>query len=303
MLAALVRPDAIDKTNVPERAVGTHARAHRPALIHLFKDARHVLLAGAQVQVHVLFKAAHAHLGAVEPDLNVFCRRGQVIDPLGEQRHHVARQVQAKARIVGHKFNQDIRRQFALGNDGRVNDGHVVAKDLAVLLAALHRLDNKFRGKNVGELGPVAVAPARHLFLRGVIVARSEQMAKDELGRIHPRLGVNGDINAAAVVPHGKAAARRVQRHFDALERRAPHLMVARIDQNLVKNLVQARNVRDGPVGQTLARHHPHWLGHLFDAPNVRVGQVLDVLQMRLFLILFIYRHRHFCFTHFFLKY
>ena len=130
---------------------------------------------------------------------------------------------------------------------GSPDHAHVPLEHLAVGPPALAvgRLDDELGREDVGELGAVAVAPARDLLLGVVVVGRSEQVAEDQLRDVDLLRLVHLDGHARAVVPHADPPALGVDLDVERAHRLVADLVVRGVDEDLVEDLVEPRHERD----------------------------------------------------------
>ena len=241
---ALHGADAVDEGALLEVAAVADGHAHLPAVVHLLVNLGRVL-AAVQVQVDVVAEALHLETLAVEEDLGVLADvTGGVVHALAHQRHGVLLQA-GHVELLEVGLERDARpviRGLALGDHRGALLGHVVAEHLAVatLAGPVARLDDKLLAEDVGELGAVAVATARHLLLVIVVVGGGEEVAEDELGDVDTLLLVHLDGDAVAVVVHADATRLGVDVDAEGDHGGIADLVVRGVDQDLVEDLVQA---------------------------------------------------------------
>lgn len=70
-------------------------------------------------------------------------------------------------------------------------------------------------------------------------------MRKDELGDVHAVLRVLDDRDAVPVVPHRDRALGRIDCDLDSRHRRVALLVVGRVHDDLIEDLVKARGLGD----------------------------------------------------------
>mmetsp|Transcript_6709 Transcript_6709/g.16657 ORF Transcript_6709/g.16657 Transcript_6709/m.16657 type:complete len:257 (+) Transcript_6709:2471-3241(+) len=178
---------------------------------------------------------------------------------------------------------------LTLGHHGHAREPHVVLEHLPIaqLAAAVARLEDKLGAEDVGQLGAVAVAPARHLFLVIVVVGGGEQVAEDELGDVHPLLLVHLHRDAVAVVVDADDARLGVDVDPERAHGRVAHLVIVGVDQDLVEDFVQAGHERHLALHQLvqLLVVHPRQGLSLLARSHVRVWAQEDVLQLRFLLV------------------
>ena len=173
-----------------------------------------------------------------------------------------------------------------LAHTGLFADRHVGAPRLDVALSrgGVLGVDGKPVAKDVGELGSVAILPADNLLFVLVVVARGQELSENQFGNVAALRGMKLDGNAVAVVfdPKGSVCDGKVHvfNGLAALGRRGPDKGVSRIDENLVKELVEAgvhldrlpdHLVTGGIVDPSLNRARGR-------GSNVGVGELEDVL-------------------------
>eukprot|EP00953_Heterococcus_sp_UTEX-ZZ885_P017520 9804-Heterococcus_DN1.PRE.3 len=153
---------------------------------------------------------------------------------------------------------------------------------LLILLARgrICSLHDELCREDVGQLSAVAVAPACGLLLLVVEVRASEQVPKDQLRHIALLLLVLRDRDALAIVPHADGASLCVDGHLELGHVGVALLVVSSVHDDLVEDLVQARDVRGGAPHNPLALLvvHPHVLFGALYAADVRVWAQQDVL-------------------------
>jgi hypothetical protein len=128
---------------------------------------------------------------------------------------------------------------------------------------------------DVGELGAVTVPPSGGLLDVVVVVAAGEEVAEDHLGDVDALLLVDLDGDLVGVVVDGDATSLDV----DVDAERVHMLVVGGVDEDLIEDLVDARDVADLTVlhGATLV---PERLGVLLHRANVSIRPQEDVLQL-----------------------
>ena len=332
MRPALDRAHAVDERHLLELPLGRR-HADLPPRAHALNHAGHGRRRRARraravgrpalsrrrpkVQVHVLGERAHGHPLPVEHHLHAAPEHpGHVQHPLLHKRHSVGLERLALAHVEFWQVRRegDARPVLLPGAGRQLGRGagrHVGAEDLAVAQArarAVGRLDDKLRRKDVGELGAVAVAPARDLFFAVVVVRGGQEVPEDELGDVDPLVLVHLDRDAAAVVLDDDPAGGGVDVDAQGVHARVADLVVGGVDEDLVEDLVEARGVGDlaegeaGPAlrggrgggrgagagargGQRVAVKDPERGRLLLGGADVGVGAQEDVLELRQLLV------------------
>ena len=105
-------------------------------------------------------------------------------------------------------------------------------------------------------------------------------MAEYELGNVHPLHLVHLHWDACSVVHDRDGIGFGVDRHFDRVHGGVTHFVVSGVDQDLVKDLVEARHEGDGLLDHLLVHHHPHGLLLVLCAADVGVRAQQDVLEL-----------------------
>ena len=303
VLAALDGPDAIDKRHLLE-AVGAERDAHLPTRAENLAKGPIVRL-GKQRHIGRQVLDRH-HIAVVRHRQVLAAARRQVVRALlNELKHRRRPRRHPEPLQVGNQLDVRIRLARVFDNRGRVNRLHIVLKHLGVLLfgPAVDRLNLEAVRENVGELCAKAVLAARELVAL-VVVGRCEQVAENELDRVHLVLRVHGNVNAVAVVADHQLRRLGIDRHFNARDELVQHALgqlllalglhcqvlvgeanalVPRIHNELVENLVQTRNV----VGlfesnRAIGLKQENLLVNRFRGANVAVRQIVHVLTLRL---------------------
>lgn len=113
-------------------------------------------------------------------------------------------------------------------------------------------------------------------------------MAEDEFGDVDFLLLVDLDGYAIAVVVDGYGVLLGVDGDLEGIHGGISLLVVGGVDEDLVEDLVEARDVGDGALHHLAILIDPQRLRVLLDGPNVGVGSEQDVLQLRLLLVDFL---------------
>lgn len=156
------------------------------------------------VQIDILFETLDRNARAVQVHADALNATSHVIDTLLNQRFKVIVHLcHVEFRQIRLKRDTGVLLAGAVGSDFRFAfDRHVVAKDLTVLQLALlvGSFDNKFRAEDIAEFGTVTVTTARHFLFVIVIIGRSQEVTKDELGHVDLLLLVDCNRDTLAVV-------------------------------------------------------------------------------------------------------
>ena len=117
-------------------------------------------------------------------------------------------------------------------------------------------------------------------------------MPEDELGHVHALLLVHLHGDAVAVVEDAHDALGGVDVHLERHHRRVAHLVVRRVHEDLVEDLVQTGHEAHLALHELLRGFvvHPGQSLGLLARPDVRVGAKQDVLQLRLLLVNLLHR-------------
>uniref|UniRef100_A0A182KIH3 Uncharacterized protein n=1 Tax=Anopheles christyi TaxID=43041 RepID=A0A182KIH3_9DIPT len=112
-------------------------------------------------------------------------------------------------------------------------------------------------------------------------------MAKDHGRYVHLFLLVHDHRYTVPIVPHRDRVCFLIDFHLDRAHLRIALLVVSRVHQNLVEDLVQTRHVRDLALYHLvgLLVVHPHRFLHHLDRTDVCVRTEQNVLQLGLFLV------------------
>lgn len=163
---------------------------------------------------------------------------------------------------------------------------------LLILLQALAvgGLDDELRGKNVREFGTVTVSSTGGFLLSIIIVTARQEMSEDQLRDVDLLLLVNLDRNTIAIVVDADRVLLDIDCDLEGIHGGIPLLVVGGVDEDLVEDLVEARDVGDGAVDHLVVLKNPEGLGVLLDGSDVGVGTEEDVLQLRLLLVHFLNR-------------
>ncbi|GER25874.1 tubulin/FtsZ family protein [Striga asiatica] len=143
---------------------------------------------------------------------------------------------------------------------------------------ASSRLDDKFGGENIRQLGPEPIPPSGRL-LTAVI------LPENHLGHINFLRPVDGHRNPLAVVEHADEICSGVNFYLQPVHGRVPLAVVGGIDQDLVEDFVEAGHVCNVPIYHFSPLENPEALLALDDGPDVGVGPEEDVVVLRALLI------------------
>ena len=232
--------------------------------------------------------------GLVPVDLDVLAdRHGEIRGPATKDTEHVGRKVrETKAVKVGRPRNAHVGLALDARDLGGLDGGHIVLPGLHVLFAphAVHEIDRELFAKDIGQLDAVPILAAHELLLALVVVGRGQELSKDELRHPDLVLGVLDDVDAFAVILNRQA--RFVNGDANVLDGvlavALPHAndLVVGVDDNLVKELVETGiKVRDGLLGKDFILDDVHELGAVLGRANVSVGQLENVLTVRVLLV------------------
>ena len=134
-----------------------------------------------------------------------------------------------------------------------------------------------------GSVAPRAGRSGEHGRARGT---------KDELGHVDPVLLVDDHRDTLAVVVHRDATRVAVNVDLELIHRRVALLVVSRVDEDLVEDLVQARNVRHLLLlhPPLLGVHAPHLVRVHLNRPHIGVGALKNVLVLGELLVRLLHR-------------
>ena len=111
-------------------------------------------------------------------------------------------------------------------------------------------VDHEALAKDVGQLGSVAILAADNLFLVLVVIARRQELSENQFGNVAALCGMEFDGNPVSVVFDTKGPFKDRNVHapnrLPAFGGRGPDKGVSRIDNHLVKELVEAGIHLDG---------------------------------------------------------
>lgn len=110
-------------------------------------------------------------------------------------------------------------------------------------------------------------------------------MAEDEFRDVDFLLLVDLDGYAIAVVEDGDGVLLRVDGDLEGIHGGISLLVVCGVDEDLVEDLVEARDVGHGALHHLVILVDPQRLRVLLDGPHVGVRSEQDVLQLRLLLV------------------
>lgn len=167
----------------------------------------------------------------------------------------------------------------------------VQSTDLLVLLQALaiRGLNDELGRENIRQLGTITIAATCGLLLSIIVVAARQEMSEDQLRDVDLLLLVNLHGNTIAIVVDADTVLFHINRDLDGIHGGISLLVVRGVDEDLVKDLVQAGDVGDGAVDHFAAVlgvvEDPEGLGVLLDGSDVGVGTEEDVLKLRLLLV------------------
>ena len=230
------------------RAFGDR-HAHLPSIHSLFKNLRRVRLT-IQVQTDVITEALDFKLFAIQVNVSVLTNvTGGIVHALAHQSGDVFIHERLHAKLFKIWLESDARPVLALLALGQLwfaFDTHIVTEDLSVSLLprSIAGFYDELLGEDVRELGAVTVSPADNLLLVVVIVGRRQQVTEDQLWNVASFLFVHFNRNTVAIVVHANQPLLDVNVDSQLLHLRVAHLVVRRVDQNFIENLVQTRNER-----------------------------------------------------------
>jgi len=110
-------------------------------------------------------------------------------------------------------------------------------------------------------------------------------VAEDEFGDVDFLLLVDLDGYAIAVVEDGDGVLLGVNGDLEGIHGGIPLLVVGGVDEDLVEDLVEARDVGDRALHHLVVLVDPERLRVLLDGPHIGVGSEQDVFQLRLLLV------------------
>ena len=252
--------------------------AHFPSIHRLFENLWRVRLA-IQVQTHVITETLHLELFAVQVNVCVFADvTRRVVHALAHQSRDVFVHEGLHAELLKVWFECDaspVLAFLALGKFRFALDAHIVLEHLTISLSArtIARFDDELGGEDVRQLGAVTVAPADNLLFVVVVVARRQKMTKDEFRDVNAFVFVHFYGNAVTIVIHSNQPLLDVDVHAEFLHLWVAHLVVRRVDENFIENLVQPRHEGHLLMRQRFCRRivHPRLLLRSLARPDVRI--------------------------------
>lgn len=111
------------------------------------------------------------------------------------------------------------------------------------LLLPICGLDNELRREDVRELRAVPIPPSRRLLHVVVIVTTGEEVAEDHLRHVDALFAVDLDGNTIAIVVDADAIGFGIYVDLDGVHGGISLLVVGGVDEDLVEDLVEARDV------------------------------------------------------------
>lgn len=150
--------------------------------------------------------------------------------------------------------------------------GHVAAPLQSAQLptARISSLDLEVSGEEIGEFGSVAVSATCHLLLVVMIVRRGEEVSEDEFGNIDSVLLVNLDGYGLSIV--GDRHLFTLDLDFDSTHLLVSLVVVCCVYQDLIKDLIEARDISDVFLYHGLVLHYPQGLLCFLDRADVDLG-------------------------------
>mmetsp|Transcript_96624 Transcript_96624/g.268611 ORF Transcript_96624/g.268611 Transcript_96624/m.268611 type:complete len:315 (-) Transcript_96624:137-1081(-) len=182
------------------------------------------------------------------------------------------------ARVVLSSVLLDLRLAFP---------AHVAVPLLSVELPLSRSLHDEARAENVGQLCTEAIPAAGHLLFRVVVIVTGQQVAEDKLGYVDLVRLVDLDRQPLAVVPDLDALLLHVDLHLDRVHALVALQVVCSVHKDLIKDLVQSRNVADvsGLHLLLFLVPNPQPIILLFHGADVCVRSQKDVLHLGLLLV------------------
>ena len=111
-------------------------------------------------------------------------------------------------------------------------------------------------------------------------------MPKNQLGHINPFLLMDLDGDSVTVIVDADAVVLDVNVDLDGVHGGVALLVVGGVDEDFVKNLVEAGDIGDGAADHAfIIVVDPEGLGVLLDGADVGVGAEEDVLELGLLLV------------------
>ena len=176
---------------------------------------------------------------------------------------------------------------------------HIVLERLCIDQATrlIHNRHNHLLCKDIDQLHAIPVLTTHQLLLVLVVVCAREQFAEDHLWDPCLVLGVLCYIDRLAIILDTKRLCRtRDLNGLHWVRRLATaqtHDLIVSIDQELINQLVEARIHGDrcsletlaSPRGVVRSRPKKHLLGYSCHTTNVGIGEIQDVLAVRLALV------------------
>jgi hypothetical protein len=137
------------------------------------------------------------------------------------------------------------------------------------------------------HLGSITVAATGGLLVVVLKVGTGEEMAKDKLGDVAPVLLVLDDRNTLSVVLNGDGVARGINGDVELVHGLVTLLVVTGVDEDLIKDLEEARNEGDLLLLDALALgiNNENGILHGLSGTNVGVRTQEDVLELSLLLV------------------
>mmetsp|Transcript_87667 Transcript_87667/g.256283 ORF Transcript_87667/g.256283 Transcript_87667/m.256283 type:complete len:460 (-) Transcript_87667:94-1473(-) len=281
--------------------LGRADRVHKGAVLEAvaIRSGNEQLPSLADVRVHVALcrvkeaavvgEVLHRELLSVQEDgAALVAGAGNVVDSLPHEVDRVGFQLgHAELRKVWPELHA--REVFAgvLLDLWLVLPAHVASPLLVVELPLACRLYDEAVAENVGQLCAKPVAASSDLLLGVVVVVTGQQVAEDEFWHIHLVLLVNLDRQPLAVVHDFDPLLLRVNLHFDRVHVLVPLQVVRGIHEDLVKYLVECRDIGDLAGFHFLfpAVPHPERVILLLHRSNICVWSQEDVLYLGLLLV------------------
>lgn len=173
--------------------------------------------------------------------------------------------------------------QKLISKNPNTNKANQTKSNLLVLLQSLPigGLDNKLGREDVRELRTIAIPPTSGLLHSIIVIATRQQVPENQLRHVHLLLLVNLHRHSISIVLHADPVLLDVDYDLQRVHLRVPLLVIRRIDQDLVENLVQTRDEGDRPVDHAaVGLVDPERLRVLLYGADVGVRPEEDVLEL-----------------------
>mmetsp|Transcript_72755 Transcript_72755/g.210645 ORF Transcript_72755/g.210645 Transcript_72755/m.210645 type:complete len:290 (-) Transcript_72755:6-875(-) len=251
--AAFDRVNGVHKAHLLERAIcDAHSNFPTRAATLVNAWSAIFIMPSMQVEVNVVLEAGDRQSAPIEND---FATRIGGPSDVKHALHHQAIDVfvnacHAELSKVGVETYPSEFLAVVVNDLWRVLLRHVRLECLLVFLPrpSISGLDDELRREDICQLCAEAISAARHLLLGVIIIVAGEQVAEDQFRHVAIVLPVHLHGNPCSIVHDGDKTGATIDCHiYQVHAPRVAHHVVRRINQDLVKDLVQCWDIGYSP--------------------------------------------------------